>query len=155
MRTDPFRRAPMVDFEHPAGQSLFWRISDAMERLVEQLENHSPAELLVQKIDRDIAQAERDALALSGGTGMTNVQDARLGIMAGHQSGLEANAHIGQAINSTEAALGQLRHAVEGSNQPEADEANAELAAAIDKLEEARAQVVSALSKFESVAQAL
>jgi len=50
----------MVDFEHPAGESLFWRISDAMERLVEQLEQHSPAELFFQKVNRDIAQAEAE-----------------------------------------------------------------------------------------------
>ena len=86
---------------------------------------------------------------------MTTVEDARLGIMAGHSSGLDACQHIGQAIDSTEAALGQLRHAVEGSNQPEADEAGAELAAVIDKLEEARAQAVSALAKFEGVAARL
>ena len=50
---------PMVDFNHPAGESLFWRISAAMERLVEQLENDSPVGLFFQKVDRDIAEAER------------------------------------------------------------------------------------------------
>ena len=83
MSADPFRRPPMVDFDHPAGQSLFWRISDALERLVEQLENHSPADLFFQKVDRDIAEAERVASAAraatptTGATTMSLITDGR------------------------------------------------------------------------------
>jgi len=261
MHAEPFRRPPMVDFEHPAGESLFWRISDAMERLVEQLEQHSPAELFFQKVNRDIAQAEaeeatmphadqkaredyihrlseavdrafneRDRLwAANGydcpkaarqeeiavalldqfnaevevdvaeverrraenlacyraerenqwihekdaagswtktpppaepyrppttsneGSAMPNIEEARAGVMGAKSTGESALAELAQAHSALEDTQNALRHATEGSNQPEADQAHGLLAEAMSKIDEARQQVASALAEFEGV----
>jgi hypothetical protein len=48
-----------------------------------------------------------------------------------------------------------LRHATEGSNQSEADQANAQLAEAMSKIDEAKQQAAQALGEFEGVATRL
>jgi prefoldin subunit 5 len=86
---------------------------------------------------------------------MPNIDEARAGIMSAHQSAQQGLAELSQAHRSLEDAQNGLRHGTEGSNQPEADQANAQLAEAITKVEEARQQVASALQEFEGVAQRL
>lgn len=44
MTADPFRRPPMVDLPIVAGESIYRRFSDAMDRLVENVEAYEPAE---------------------------------------------------------------------------------------------------------------
>jgi hypothetical protein len=56
MTPDPFRRPPMVDTPVTPGESIFWRLSHAMDRLVEKIEGYEPAEpwfldLLERKIN--------------------------------------------------------------------------------------------------------
>jgi hypothetical protein len=41
---DPFRRPPMVDLPVAPGESIYLRFSDAMDRLVEQVESYEPAQ---------------------------------------------------------------------------------------------------------------
>ncbi len=86
---------------------------------------------------------------------MTTVEDARTGIMAAHASGESAQAQLSAAYTSLEDAANGLRHGTEGSKQPEADQAQAQRAAALEKVDEARWQVSAALAEFEGVASRL
>ena len=86
---------------------------------------------------------------------MPNIEEARAGIMSAHQSAQQGLAELAQAHSSLEDAQNGLRHGTEGSNQPEADQAHAQLADAMNKIDEARQQVASALEEFEGVAQRL
>lgn len=92
----------------------------------------------------------------TGGTGMSvNIEEARAGIMGAKSSGESGLAELSQAHSSLEDAQNGLRHSTEGSNQAEADQAHGMLAEAMQKIEEARAQVAAALQEFEGVAQRL
>ncbi len=86
---------------------------------------------------------------------MPNIEDARAQIMAAHRSAEQGLGELAQAQSSLEDAQNGLMQGVEGSNQSEADQANAQFADAIKKVEEARQQVAAALQEFEGVAQRL
>jgi len=178
---NPFRRTPMVDFEHPAGQSLFWRVSDAMERLIEQLENHSPVDLFFQKVDRDIAaaeQAQRDrnppdmhdlrrgrwyddnpittnTTGSAGGTGMASIEEVRAGLAAGNELANEGLGALQRAHAQLEQAQGAWMRATEGSGQADVSTANGLIAQAVASLEEVRQQVSAAISASEDVGNRL
>ena len=76
-------------------------------------------------------------------------------VMSAHQSGQSGLAELAAAHSSLEDAQNGLRHGAEGSNQPEAEQANGLLAEAMAKLDEVRSQVASALAEFEGVAARL
>jgi prefoldin subunit 5 len=86
---------------------------------------------------------------------MPNIEEARAGIMSANRSAEQGLAELAQAHSSLEDAQNGLRHGTEGSNQPEADQAHAQLTDAMNKIDEARQQVASALQEFEGVAQRL
>ena len=86
---------------------------------------------------------------------MPNIEEARAGIMNAHRSAEQGLAELAPAHSSWDDAQNGLRHGTEGSNQPEADQAHAQLADAMNKIDEARSQVASALQEFEGVAQRL
>ena len=86
---------------------------------------------------------------------MPNIDDARAGIMSARQSADRGLAELSQAYSSLEDAQNGLRYGTEGSHQQEADQAHAQLADAMNKIDEARSQVASALQEFEGVAQRL
>jgi hypothetical protein len=86
---------------------------------------------------------------------MPNIDEARAGIMSGHQSAQQGLNELMRAYTSLEDAQNGLRYGTEGSNQPQADQAHAQLAEALNKIDEARQQVASALQEFEGVAQRL
>ena len=86
---------------------------------------------------------------------MPNIDEARSGIMSAHHSAQQGLSELMRAYTSLEDAQNGLRHGTEGSNQPEADQAHAQLAEALNRIDEARQQVSSALQEFEGVAQRL
>ena len=86
---------------------------------------------------------------------MSNVEAAQASIRSGHEVGQQVLAALSAQNSSLEEVQNGLRYATQGSNQAEAEQANAELAAAKDKIDEARQQVAAALAKFELVAQHL
>lgn len=86
---------------------------------------------------------------------MPNVDEARGSIMSAHNSAQQGLSQLTSAHSSLEDAQNGLRYGTEGSNQPEADQAHAQLTEAINKIDEARQQVASALQEFEGVAQRL
>jgi hypothetical protein len=86
---------------------------------------------------------------------MPNIEEARAGIMSANHSAQQGLSQLTQAHSSLEDAQNGLRHGTEGSNQPEADQAHAQLADAMNKIDEARQQVAAALQEFEGVAQRL
>lgn len=90
-----------------------------------------------------------------GGSGMPNIDEARANIMTAHRSAEQGLDELAQAHSSLQDAQNGLRHGTEGSNQPEADQAHAQLADAINKIDEVRQQVAAALQEFEGVAQRL
>ena len=160
MTADPFRRPPMVDFAHPAGESLFWRLSAALDRLVEQLEQHSPADLFFQKVDRDIALAERAAIATTTNTGsaggaMASIEGVRAGIVAANEKANEGLGAMQHAHVCLEEAQGRLMHATEGSGQADVSTALGLLAQAVNDLDAVRQQVSAAISSSESIANRL
>jgi UDP-N-acetylmuramoylalanine-D-glutamate ligase len=83
---------------------------------------------------------------------MPNVEETRATIMNAHQSAQDGLGQLTQAHASLEDSRRALQYGVEGSYQAEADQANAQLAEAINRIEEARQQVVSALEDFNGVA---
>jgi len=87
----------------------------------------------------------------NGGSAMPNIEEARAGVMGAKSTGESALAELAQAHSSLEDTQNALRHATEGSNQPEADQAHGLLADAMSKIDEARQQVASALAEFEGV----
>jgi exonuclease VII small subunit len=86
---------------------------------------------------------------------MPNIEEARAGIMSANHNAEQGLSELARAHASLEDAQNALRHGTEGSNQPEADQAHAQLAEAMTKIDEARQQVQSALQEFEGVAQRL
>jgi len=86
---------------------------------------------------------------------MPNIEEARAGVMGAKSTGESALAELAQAHSSLEDTQNALRNATEGSNQPEADQAHGLLAEAMNKIDEARQQVASALAEFEGVATRL
>jgi methyl-accepting chemotaxis protein len=89
-----------------------------------------------------------------GGT-LDNIEGARAQIMAGHETGTQVLAGLEQQYKSLEEVQDGLRHGTTGSNQAEAEQANAQLKSAMEKIDEARQQVAQALQEFEGVAQRL
>lgn len=91
----------------------------------------------------------------AGGAGMPNIEEARAEIMAANESANEGLGALQQAHTSLVDAQNGLRHGTEGSHQAEADQAHAQLADAINKIDEAQQQVAAALQEFEGVANRL
>lgn len=90
-----------------------------------------------------------------GGTGMSDLENARGQIMTAKASGDNALAALGQASSDMEDTANGLRAGAEGSNQPEADEAFAEIQEGMTKVGEGQQLLAQALQKFEGVAQRL
>ena len=86
---------------------------------------------------------------------MPNIEEARAGIMSAHQSAQQGLAELAQAHSSLEDAQNGLRHGTEGSNQPEADQAHAQLAEATCDRASSILFIASALQEFEGGAQRL
>jgi hypothetical protein len=86
---------------------------------------------------------------------MASIDEARAAIMAGIEKENEALGAMQSAQASLEEAQNMLLQGTEGSNQGEADQAHAQLADAMSKIDEACQQVASTLQEFEGVANRL
>ena len=83
---------------------------------------------------------------------MPSVEETRATIMGAHRNAEQGLAELAQAHSSLEDARNGLQHGMTGSNQAEAEQASAQLSSALDKIDEAKQQVASALQDFEVAA---
>lgn len=86
---------------------------------------------------------------------MASIDEARAAIMGGIEEENKALGSLQSAKASLEDAQNMLMQGTQGSNQGEADQAHAQLADAIAKIDEACQQVASTLQEFENVANRL
>lgn len=91
----------------------------------------------------------------STGGSMASIDEARAAIMAGIEEENSALGALQSAKSSLEEAQNMLMLGTQGSNQSEADQAHAQLADAMSKIDEACQQVASTLQEFENVANRL
>jgi hypothetical protein len=86
---------------------------------------------------------------------MASVEEVRAGIARANEQARASIAALQQATSSVEEAQGSLTMVTQGSDQPDADQANGLLADAVRAIGEAAQTVNAAISKAESYAARL